>query len=110
MNTFPEEVFVHEFLHSLERQLNERNYKIPELHSYTKYGYSNSSLEGLKSWYEAYMQKKIKTTSGYIGLDSDVYTIKPVKQSCFEYSTKLDYFEEPKTIFGQIGKTISTIF
>lgn len=110
INVFPEEVFTHEFLHSLERQLNERNYEIPELHSYTKYGYASSSLEGLKNWYEAYMQKKIKTTSGYIGLDSDVYTIKPVKQSCFEYSTKLDYFDEPKTIFGQIGKTISTIF
>lgn len=110
INTFPEEVFVHEFLHSLERQLNERNYEIPELHSYAKYGYNNNNLEGLKSWYEAYMQKKIKTTSGYIGLDSDVYNIKPVKRSCFEYSTKLDYFEEPKTIFGQIAKTISTIF
>ena len=109
-NTFPEEVFTHEFLHSLERELNERNYDIPELHSYTKYGYKNQSTEGLKSWYAAYMQKKIKTSSGYVGLDSDVYTIKPVKQSCFEYSTKLNYFNEPKNIFEEIGKLVSTIF
>ena len=29
INTFPEEVFIHEFLHSLERNLKERNYNIP---------------------------------------------------------------------------------
>ena len=39
INTFPEEVFVHEFLHSLERIMQERNYDIPELHDYKKYGY-----------------------------------------------------------------------
>lgn len=109
-NTFPEEVFTHEFLHSLERELNERNYDIPELHSYTKYGYKNQSTEGLKSWYAAYMQKKIKTSLGYVGLDSDVYTIRPVKKSCFEYSTKLNCFDEPKNIFEEIGKLVSTIF
>ena len=110
INTFPEEVFTHEFLHSLERELNERNYDIPELHSYTKYGYKNQTKEGLKKWYQDYMQKKINTSSGYIGLDSEVYTIKPVKQSCFEYSTKLDWFDEPKNIFEEIGKLLSTIF
>lgn len=110
INTFPEEVFTHEFLHSLERELNERNYDIPELHSYKEYGYRSEAKEGLKSWYEAYMQKKIKTYSGYVGLDRDVYTIKPVKQSCFEYSTKLDWFDEPKNIFEEIGKLLSTIF
>ena len=31
VNTFPEEVFLHEFLHTLERILNEREYKIPAL-------------------------------------------------------------------------------
>lgn len=39
-NTFPEEVFVHEFLHNLERIENECKNEIPELHSYEKYGYS----------------------------------------------------------------------
>lgn len=109
-NTFPEEVFVHEFLHSLERNLNERNYNIPELHSYKTYGYKNDSTEGLKKWYKDYMQKSIKTANGNIGLDSDAYTIKPVKESCFEYSQQLNYFDEPKTLFGEIGKLFSTLF
>lgn len=110
VNIFPEEVFVHEFLHSLERELNERNYNIPELHSYKKYGYKNSSLEGLRDWYKDYMQKNIKSGSEYIGLYEDVYTIKPVKESCFEYATKLNLFDEPKTILGEIGKLLTTIF
>ena len=41
INTFPEEVFIHEYLHSLERILQERDYIIPELHDYNKYGYKN---------------------------------------------------------------------
>ena len=39
INTFPEEVFIHEYLHSLERILQERGYDIPELHDNNKYGY-----------------------------------------------------------------------
>lgn len=108
-NTFPEEVFVHEFLHSLERNLNERNYNIPELHSYSKYGYKSTSLEGLKSWYKDYMQGKIKTEDGETGLDSNVYKIKPVKQSCFEYSIKQNYFDEPKNILEELYKTVSKV-
>ena len=109
-NMFPEEVFVHEFLHSLERNLNERNYNIPELHSYGEYGYKSTKLEGLKNWYKDYMQKNIKTSNGNIGLESIVYKIKPVKESCFEYSTKLDFFEEPKNIFEELYKSISMNF
>ena len=41
INTFPEEVFLHEFLHSLERTAEEYDYKIPALHDYEKYGYKN---------------------------------------------------------------------
>ena len=37
-NTFPEEVFVHEFLHNLERVDKEYGNEIPELHDYEKYG------------------------------------------------------------------------
>ena len=48
INIFPEEVFVHEFLHSLERNLKERGYDIPELHDNEKYGYKEERLIGLK--------------------------------------------------------------
>ena len=54
-NTFPEEVFIHEFLHSLERTLTEYEYDIPQLHDNEKYGYKEQRLVGLKQWYKDYM-------------------------------------------------------
>ena len=42
INTFPEEVFLHEFLHSLERNAQEYGYTIPALHDNEKYGYKDS--------------------------------------------------------------------
>ena len=47
-NVFPEEVFLHEFLHSLERTAKEYGYDRPELHSYQQYGYKNETLIGQK--------------------------------------------------------------
>ena len=44
INTFPEEVFMHEFLHSLERTAEEYGYTIPALHDYEKYGYKSQNL------------------------------------------------------------------
>jgi len=104
INTFPEEVFVHEFIHSLERDLNERGYEIPALHDYEKYGYTNEKIEGLKKWYEAYMRQDIKDTSKNIkiGLDKAVYTMKPIKNSDFEYSYQLHNLDEPKNILEEI--------
>ncbi len=64
VNTFPEEVFIHEFLHSLERNLKEREYPIPNLHDNEQYGYSEERLIGLKNWYQAYMTCNIDTING----------------------------------------------
>ena len=55
------------------------------------------------------MQGKIKTEDGETGLDSNVYKIKPVKQSCFEYSIKQNYFDEPKNILEELYKTVSKV-
>ena len=88
INTFPEEVFLHEFLHSLERTAQEYGYEVPDLHDYETYGYKNEALIGQKEWYKDYMNKQIKTTSGYIGLPKEIYTLKPAKNSNFEYSYK----------------------
>ena len=85
INTFPEEVFLHEFLHSLERTAQEYGYEVPDLHDYETYGYKNEALIGQKEWYKDYMNKQIKTTSGYIGLPEEIYTLKPAKNSNFEY-------------------------
>ena len=58
-NTFPEEVWVHEFLHSLERTQKEYGYSVPALHDNEKYGYQNQRLVGLFEWYKDYMRKNI---------------------------------------------------
>lgn len=111
VNTFPEEVFLHEFLHTLERNLIEYGYEIPALHDNEKYGYTNQMLIGLKNWYKAYMTKKIwnSQTQKYVGLDDIVYTLKPVQESDFANGKEIEFVKEPKNIIediGNIGKTI----
>ena len=103
INTFPEEVFLHEFLHSLERNAQEYGYERPELHDYEKYGYENELLEGQKQWYTDYMNKEIKTTEGNVGLPAEIYTLKPAKNSDFDYSYKIeDVFKQPENIIEEI--------
>ena len=103
INTFPEEVFLHEFLHSLERNAQEYGYNRPELHDYEKYGYENELLEGQKQWYTDYMNKEIKTQEGYVGLPAEIYTLKPAKNSDFDYSYKMeDVFKQPENIIEEI--------
>lgn len=110
INTFPEEVLLHEFLHSLERTAEEYGYEIPALHDYEKYGYKNEQLEGQKKWYQDYMNKQIKTTSGKIGLPEEIYTLKPAKSSNFEYSYKVeDVFKEPENIIEEIKEIINKL-
>ena len=83
INRFPEEVFLHEFLHTLERNADEYGYERPELHAYEKYGYENEAIIGQKQWYEDYMNKEIRTSNGYTGLPPEIYTLKPAKISNF---------------------------
>lgn len=104
INVFPEEVYVHEFLHTLERNALEYGYERPELHDYEKYGYRNQNRTGLKQWYADYMNKEIKSSSnGYIGLPQEIFTKKPSKISDFSYSRKLDYFKEPENIIEELN-------
>ena len=109
INTFPEEVFLHEFLHSLERTAEEYDYTIPALHDYEKYGYKTQELTGLKAWYQDYMNKNIKTSNGYIGLPSEVYTLKPAKISDLEYSYTIDEFHEPQNIIEEIKQLLKNV-
>ena len=118
INRFPEEVFLHEFLHTFERTLQEYGYKIPELHDNLKYGYTNEGTEGLKQWYADYMTCNIKTEGANIGLDPIVYTIKPAKISDFENSIEIENtFYEPQNLFQEIiqifkkaGRNLVNIF
>lgn len=75
-NKFPEEVFVHEFLHSLEHNSKKYGFECPKLHDYEKYGYKKSEIVGLYDWYKDYMNCNINGEK--IGLNSDIYTFKPV--------------------------------
>ena len=109
INTFPEEVFLHEFLHSLERTAEEYGYKIPALHDYEKYGYKDQNLTGLKDWYKDYMNKNIKTSNGYIGLPQEVYSLKPAKNLNFKYSYVIDEFHEPQNVIEQVEQLFRNV-
>lgn len=105
-NTFPEEVFLHEFLHTLERNSKEYGYTVPALHNYEFYNYENDRTDRLRKWYIAYMNGIIPTDEGYIGLPSKIYTLKPAKSTDFIYSNKLDKLDEPKNIIEEINSVI----
>lgn len=102
INTFPEEVYIHEFLHTLERNSEEYGYSRPELHSNEQYGYQNQKLTGLQEWYRDYLNCAIKAKSGNIGLPNEIFTKKPVKSTDFTYAHKLDSFKEPENIIENI--------
>lgn len=96
INAFPEEVFLHEFLHSLERNAQE-------------YGYKNEKLIGQKKWYTDYMNKEIKTNSGNIGLPKEIYTLKPAKNNEFNYSYEMQVFKQPENIIEEIREIIENL-
>ena len=102
INTFPEEVFIHEFLHTLERILKEQGYEIPALHDYKKYGYEDERLIGQKKWYGDYMTCNINSEKGKIGLDEVVYSQKPPAESDFKYSIEKEFNKEPQNIIEEI--------
>ena len=103
-DTFPEEVYVHEFLHSLERNMVERGYNFPQLHDNEKFGYKLDDKAGLKDWYKAYMQCTIESNIGLTGLDPFVYTTKPVHASDFVISKKIDIENKAKNPIDAVVK------
>lgn len=111
VNEFPEEVFVHEFLHTLERNSKEYGYERPALHDYEKFGYKNKKVVGLKQWYIDYMNHNVKDANGEkYGLDSKVYTLKPVHESDFTYSNQIDIENEPQNIIEEIRGILKNVF
>ena len=111
INQFPEEVFLHEFLHTLERNAKEYGYERPELHDYEKYGYQNEKIYGQEKWYRDYINKNINTQNGKVGLPEEVYTLKPAKSIDFENSYQIkDVFKQPQNIIEEIQEIIDKIF
>ena len=110
VNTFPEEVFIHEFLHSLERTAIEHGFNTPALHDYANYGYKDEKLEGQRKWYEDYMKCSINDNGTKIGLNQNVYTLKPIHASMFKYSVENEeVFKEPENIIEEIRNIFSNI-
>lgn len=109
INQFPEEVFLHEFLHSLERNSEEYGYTVPALHDYEQYGYENEALVGQRQWYKDYMNKNIRTSSGNIGLPEEIYSLKPAKESNFKNSYEIDAFNEPDNLIEEIKEIINQL-
>lgn len=107
-NKFPQEVFLHEFLHTLERNEQENGNQIAKLHDNEKYGYTESATEGLKEWYEDYMQNTIENAPN-MGLTDFEYASKPIHESNFEYGIELDYLDEPDNIIEEIRSIIDRI-
>jgi hypothetical protein len=108
INAFPEEVFIHEFLHTLERNSKEYGYNIPQLHDYEKYGYKEERLIGLKKWYQDYMNCDIKTQEGdKIGIHSDIYRYKPAHKEDFKITYKIEEFKEPQNFIEELKNIIS---
>lgn len=101
-NRFPQEVFVHEFLHTLERNEQENGNQVANLHDYEQYGYENSDVYGLFNWYSDYMQNTIENAKDK-GLSDFAYASKPIHESNFVYSIELDYLDEPHNIIEEIG-------
>lgn len=98
-NPFPEEVFVHEFLHSLERNSFERNIKRPELHSYEKYGYKQDDNLGLRKWYVDYLNKEILDDDGEkVGLEEEIFHSQKVNSNDFKESKTIKFDMEPENL------------
>ena len=109
-NLFPEEAFIHEFLHTAERISKDNGYEYPILHNYQEYGYKVEYKYGLMKWYKDYMSKNIVTTHGIkVGIDSEVYRIKPIHNSAFEYSKEINFDNDPKNIIEEIRTIFSVI-
>lgn len=110
VNIFPEEVLVHEFLHTLERNSEENGYTVPALHDYSMYGYTDERVVGLKKWYTDYMQQKVTAVDGSkIGIPQEIYSIKPATPADFEYPYEMDVLKEPENIIEEINSIIKRI-
>lgn len=106
-NRFPEEVFVHEFLHTLERNSQKYGFSVPALHDNSKYGYVDEDVEGLYTWYKDYMVKSIGNDN--LGLDSCIYKLKPLNEENFENSININEFEDVKNIFERLKLVVDTM-
>jgi len=115
INTFPEAVFLHEFLHWLERVMREHGYTVPELHDYEEHGYRGDRLTGTREWYRNYMTQNVwdEVNNRYVGLYPIVYSLRPIHASQFRHTRELPFVQESRGVFHDIrnmGSSILNVF
>lgn len=110
-NVFSEEVFIHEFIHTLERISKEHGYNTINLHDNEKYGYEDGGIKGLAEWYEIYMKNEIvdKNTKEYSGIREQIYSFKPVNETNFRYPLEIDFNKEPSNIFEEVRSLFTVV-
>ncbi len=111
VNLFPEEAFIHEFLHTAENISRDNGFDYPILHNYEQYGYKVEPKYGLRKWYADYMCKNISASHiGKVGIDPKVYSIKPVHSSAFNYSMEIEFDTDPDNLVEEIRAIFKTLF
>lgn len=110
-NIFSEEVFMHEFLHTLERTSKEHGYPTVDLHSFENYGYEDGGSDGLSKWYEDYLKCSIldKNTNQYIGLSEEVFKYKPVHETNFKFAIEVKYNQEPRNVIEEVKSLFNVV-
>jgi len=106
-NLFPEEVFIHEFLHTLEHNAEKYGYDVPSLHDNKSYGYKTSKNNGLYDWYKDYMTQNIGNSK--LGIVPQIYKYKPIDEQNFENSITLDEFEDVRNILERLKLVLKTM-
>lgn len=111
-NTFPEEVFIHEFLHNLERVSRDYELDYIPIHNYSDYGYASETASKLKRWYTDFLNKEIiyNKLGDKGGIDDSVYDLaNPVDNSNFINTTIIEFDNEPENFIEGITLLIKTI-
>jgi hypothetical protein len=103
VNEFPEEVFVHEFLHTLERLAEENSFNYMALHSNEQYGYKTQRKIGLKDWYKAYLNNGVSSSA--TSLANEVLFMQAPLEGDFENSSIVDFVNEPTNHFEEVVQT-----
>lgn len=107
-NYFPEEIIVHEFLHTLERNSINLGYETIKLHDFEEYGYKNEVKYGQKNWYRDYLQNKINDTNN--GIREEIYYTQPVsKWNFIKRDDITEILYDNQNIIQKINEKISNI-
>lgn len=110
-NTFPEEVFIHEFLHCLERVSRDNELEYVPIHNYSDYGYINEPAAKLRKWYKDFLNYRIINNEGnFCGLNQNVYSLaNPVDNSNFINTIEVEFDKEPENFIEGVKLLIQTI-